>query len=758
MNKRAEKSVRKKTDACEIGDWRKTIDVRDFVYKKTRPYDGDASFLVGPSLRTRKLWAKCQALLAQEAAEGGVLDIDTETVSGIASHAPGYIDKELEAVVGLQTDAPLRRSIKPFGGIRAVEMACGEHGRTLDPRVREIFTRYRKTHNDGVFSAYTEEMRRLRKTGVLTGLPDAYARGRIIGDYRRVALYGVDRLIKEKEHDKEALTGVMTDELIRLREEVTEQIAALHDMKTMAADYGYDVGRPARGAREAVQWTYFGYLAALKEQDGAAMSLGNASGFFDVYIEEDLRKGRMTEEEAQELIDQFVMKLRLVRHLRPDEYNQLFAGDPTWLTEALGGAWGLHSDGEGSVRHKVTKTTYRFLQTLHNLGPAPEPNMTVLWSEHLPESFKEFCAKVSIETSSIQYENDDLMRAVTGDDDYGISCCVSKLAMGKEMQFFGARCNIAKALLLAINEGYDEVTGIRIVEGIPKLRGAYLRYDEVLENYRTVLRFLARAYADTMNVIHYMHDKYYYERAQMALLDTHVKRLMAFGAAGLSVSVDSLSAIKFAKVKAVRNADGITTAFTVKGDFPKYGNDDNRADRIAMDIVRFFDRELGRQNIYRGATPTLSILTITSNVVYGKKTGATPDGRRAGEPFAPGANPMHGRDTRGAVASLNSVAKIDYAHARDGVSNSFSVTPRTLGNDIAEQTDNLVSLVGGYFAQGAHHLNVNVMDKETLRKAMEHPEEYPQLTIRVSGYAVNFVKLSREQQQEVLARTFFESL
>lgn len=745
------KVSRKTSDICQVSDWRKTIDVRDFVFRKMKPYNGDESFLVGPSKKTQKLWEKCKELLKEERAAGGVLDIDTSTVSSIVSHAPGYIDSKLEVVVGLQTDAPLRRAIKPFGGIRVVEAACAEQGRQLDPEVEKAFHAIRKTHNDGVFAAYTEEMRKLRKTGVLTGLPDAYARGRIIGDYRRVTLYGVDKLIEAKEKDKEALDGTMTDEIIRLREEVTEQIEALQAMKHMAASYGFDISRPAQNAHEAVQWTYLAYLSALKEQDGAAMSLGNVSSFLDIFIEADIKKGILTEEEAQELIDQFIIKLRLVRHLRTREYDHLFAGDPTWLTESLGGAW---CDG----RHKVTKTTYRFLHTLYNIGPSPEPNLTVLWSKHLPENFKRFCAKVSIDTSSIQYENDDIIRETTESDDHAISCCVSKLSIGKEMQFFGARCNIAKALLLAINQGRDEMTGIQIVEDVPKLTGKYLDFKEVMKNYKHVLRFLAHAYADTMNVIHYMHDKYYYERAQMALLDTDVKRLMAFGAAGLSVAADSLSAIKHAKVRPIRDKNGIAVDFEIKGDFPAYGNDDNRVDKIASGIVEFFNTELGKQHIYRDAMPTLSILTITSNVVYGKKTGSTPDGRKAGQPFAPGANPMHGRDTNGAIASLNSVAKIRYAYARDGVSNTFSVTPSTLGNDTKEQIDNLVSLMNGYFAQGAFHLNVNVMNRALLEHAMEHPEEHPQLTIRVSGYAVLFHRLSREQQQEVLSRTFFESL
>lgn len=726
------------------------INIRDFVFDNITAYDGDATFLVGPSTKTTKLWNECKKLIQKETKNGGVLDIDTKTVSSITSHAAGYIDKDLEVVVGLQTDEPLKRAIKPAGGIRVVMHACEENGREVDPEVVKIFTEYRKTHNDGVFSAYTEEMRRLRKTGVLTGLPDAYARGRIIGDYRRIALYGVDKLIEEKLKDKEKLVGEMTDELIRLREEVSEQIVALEMMKQMAMTYGFDIGRPALSATEAIQWTYLAYLSAVKEHDGAAMSLGNVSSFFDIYIEKDLKEGILTEEQAQELVDQFVMKLRLVRHLRSAEYNALFAGDPTWITESLAGCW---SNGQ----HKVTKTTYRFLQTLYNLGPSPEPNMTILWSEKLPRAFKEFCTKVSIDTSSIQYENDELMRNCGCTDDYGISCCVSMLETGKQMQFFGARCNIAKALLLAINEGTDEMTGIKILD-IDAVKNGYLDYKEVWKRYKKTLSFLAENYVNTMNVIHYMHDKYYYERAQMALLDTDVKRVMAFGAAGLSVAADSLSAIKYAKVKPIRNEQGVATDFEIKGEFPKYGNDNNKVDNIAKEIVEFFNNELKKHHIYRNALPTLSILTITSNVVYGHKTGATPDGRKAGEAFAPGANPMHGRDTSGAIASLNSVSKLGYESARDGISNTFSTTTKTLGGTMEEQEGNLIQLLDGYFQKGGHHLNINIMDKSTLLRAMEHPEEYPQLTIRVSGYAVNFVKLTREQQEEVLSRTFFESM
>lgn len=727
------------------------IDVRNFIYDNMTPYDGDESFLQGPTDRTKDLWDKCKDLLKQERDKGGLLDIDTETIPSATSHKPGYIDQDLEAIFGLQTDYPLKRAIKPYGGIRVVMKACEEHGYQVPQNVVNIFTKFRKTHNDGVFSAYTEEMRKLRKTGILTGLPDAYARGRIIGDYRRVALYGINALIEAKEEDRKNLVGTMTDELIRLREEVGDQIAALMAIKAMAAEYGFDISDPATNAKEAMQWTYFAYLAAIKEQDGAAMSLGNVSSFFDIYIERDIKEGRLTEAEAQELVDHFVMKLRLVRHLRAEEYNQLFAGDPTWVTESLAGSW---EDG----RHKVTKTTYRFLQTLYNLGPSPEPNLTILWSKNLPEAFKRFAARVSIETSSIQYENDDVMQKTCGEDDYGISCCVSRLTSGKQMQFFGARCNIAKALLMALNEGKDEMMGMQIVEGIAPLTSEYLDYDEVLPRFKKAYAYLARAYANTMNVIHYMHDKYYYERAQMALLDTEVSRLMAFGMAGLSVAVDSLSAIKYARVKAIRNEQGITTDFEVEGEFPKYGNDDDRVDYMAEDLVRDFYEELKKHHIYREAKPTLSILTITSNVVYGKKTGSTPDGRKVGAPFAPGANPMHGRDTSGAVASLNSVAKLKYKYCEDGISNTFSVTPRTLGTDMTEQVTNLVSLLSGYFGNEAHHLNVNVLNKETLLDAMDHPENYPQLTIRVSGYAVNFIKLSRAHQEEVLARTFHESM
>lgn len=726
-------------------------DVSDFIRRNLKAYDGDGSFLSKPSLRTKKLWRKIEQLLNREVKKGGVLKIDTETISSITSHRPGYIDKSLELIVGLQTNEPLKRAIKPYGGWRTVAKACSENGVKLAPKILEIFTKYRKTHNDGVFDAYTKTMRCLRRTGLLTGLPDSYSRGRLIGDYRRAALYGLNQLIADKEADKEKLDGNMTEDIIRLREEISEQIRALQDIKIMAQGYGYDISAPAVTAQEAIQWTYFAYLAALKEQDGAAMSLGNVSNFFDIYLEHDLSLGLIKEERAQELVDQFIIKLRLVRHLRANEYNQLFAGDPTWLTESIGG---LFVDGQS----KVTKTSFRFLQSLYNLGPAPEPNLTVLWSPSLPENFKHFCALASIETSSIQYENDNLMRCLSGGEDYAISCCISRLAVGKQMQYFGARCNFAKALLLALNQGRDEVSGEIVVPGIAHLTGKYLVYPAVKVEFKKVIVFLAHEYVKTMNVIHYMHDKYYYERAQMAFSDSKIERLMAFGLAGLSVVADSLAAIKYAKVVPIRNDQGLTVDFEINGDFPKYGNDDKRVDDLAAKLVHDFQSELNKQKIYRGATPTLSILTITSNVVYGQKTGATPDGRPAGAPFAPGANPMHGRDTHGAIASLNSVSKIDYADAQDGVSNTFSITPATLGHDQAEQVSNLLALLDGYFIKGGHHLNVNVLNKETLRDAMAHPEKYPQLTIRVSGYAVNFVKLSRIQQQEILARTFFDKI
>lgn len=731
--------------------WNTQINVRDFVFLNMTPYDGDASFLQGPTERTQKLWKVCQQTLNEERDHGGVLGIDTHTISTITSHGPGYLQKDLEQIVGFQTDQPLKRGIKPFGGWRVVKQACAENGVELDPAVVEICEKYRKTHNEGVFDAYTDDIRKLRKTGLITGLPDNYARGRIIGDYRRLALYGTDALIAAKKADQKALNGPMTAEVIQLREEISEQIRALGMIQEMAASYGFDVSRPAETAQEAIQWTYFAYLAAIKEQDGAAMSLGNVSSFFDIYLERDLAAGRITEAEAQELVDHFVMKLRLVRHLRMDEYNQLFSGDPTWVTEAIGGVW---QNGQ----HKITRTAYRFLQTLYNLGPAPEPNLTILWSEKLPEPFKAFAAQVSIDTSSLQYENDGLMSEANCTDDYGIACCVSMMEIGKEMQFFGARCNLAKTMLLALNEGKDEITGIEIVPGVEPLPAGPLNYDEVMRRFSQTMQYIAARYVDTMNIIHYMHDKYYYERAQMAFMDSQVKRNMAFGLAGLSVVADSLSAIKYAQVTPQRNEQGLTTGFQTAGNFPKYGNDDDAVDSLAQQMVKAFNAELHKHPTYRDSLPTLSVLTITSNVVYGKKTGATPDGRLKGEAFAPGANPMHGRDVSGAIASLNSVAKLDYKNAADGISNTFSIVPKALGVTAADQKENLVGMLDGYFSKQAHHLNVNVLNRETLLDAINHPENYPQLTVRVSGYAVNFIKLTPEQQHEVVARTFHEQM
>ena len=733
------------------GAWSGKIDVSDFVYNNITPYEGDASFLQGPTDRTKKLWAICTEALAEERDNGGIRAIDPKTISTITSHAAGYIDRDNELIVGLQTDELLKRAIKPFGGWHVVEKACKENGVELDPEVKKIFTHYRKTHNDGVFDVYTEEIRRFRSLGFLTGLPDNYSRGRIIGDYRRLALYGADRLIEAKKEDLQRLTGPMTDARIRLREEVSDQIEALGEIKELGEMYGLELGRPALNAREAVQWVYMAYLAAVKEQDGAAMSLGNVSSFLDIYIQYDLDHGIIDETFAQELIDQFVMKLRMIRHLRMNSYNEIFAGDPTWITESIGGRF---SDG----KVKVTKTSFRFLQTLYNLGPAPEPNMTVLWSPDLPEGFKDFCAKVSIDTSSVQYENDDLMKEVRGCDDYGIACCVSYQAIGKAIQFFGARANLAKALLLAINGGRCENTGTLMVSGIEPLKSDVLDYDEVLANYRKVLHEVARVYNEAMNIIHYMHDKYDYERSQMAFIDTDPSINLAYGAAGLSIAADSLSAIRYAKVTAHRNADGLTDGFSIEGEYPCFGNDDDRVDSIAKGLVKYFNEELCKLPIYKNATPTLSILTITSNVMYGKKTGATPDGRLKGVAFAPGANPMHGRDSHGAIASLSSVAKLDYHDAMDGISNTFSIVPKSLGPTDKDKVENLVTMMDGYFTKGAHHLNVNVLNREMLEDAMEHPEKYPQLTIRVSGYAVNFTKLSREHQLEVIASTFHQSM
>ena len=727
------------------------IDVRGFVSKNITPYDGDASFLVGATQRTKDMWQICLNAIKEERAKNGVRAIDNKIVSTINSHAAGYIDRDNELIVGLQTDMLLKRAMKPYGGFSVVERACKEHGLEVDPAVKETFTKYAKTHNDGVFDVYTAEIRTFRSLGILTGLPDNYARGRIIGDYRRLALYGTTHLIEAKMADKKTLKGPMTDSQIRLREEVAEQIRALKEIEALGQTYGLDLSRPAETAQEAVQWVYMGYLAAVKEQDGAAMSLGNVSSFLDIYIEKDIKEGKITEDYAQELIDQFVMKLRVVRHLRMDAYNDIFAGDPTWVTEAIGGNL---ADG----RHKVTKTSFRFLQTLYNLGPSPEPNLTVLWSETLPEGFKEFCAKVSIDTSSIQYENDNLMQESRLSDDYGIACCVSYQEIGKQIQFFGARCNLAKTLLLAINEGRCEISGKQVLHGIPALKSDVLDYDEVMTNFKLAMAEVARVYADSMNIIHYMHDKYYYEKGQMALIDTNPQINLAYGVAGLSIVADSLSAIKHAKVTPVRDEDGITKDFNINGEFPYYGNDDDRVDNFAREIPIYFNSLLQELPTYKNAEPTLSILTITSNVVYGLKTGATPDGRALGVPFAPGANPMHGRDSHGALASLSSVAKLDYENSLDGISNTFSIVPKTLGPTDEQRRENLVSIMDGYFAKNAHHLNVNVLDREMLLDAMERPEEYPQLTIRVSGYAVNFVRLTRAQQMEVISRSFFEAM
>lgn len=733
------------------GLWQEQINVRDFVTNNITPYDGDGSFLCGASATTQQLWQICLDAIKEERANNGVRAIDNQLVSTITSHAAGYIDREKEIIVGLQTDMLLKRAMKPYGGIAVVEKACSENGVEISPIVKEIFTKYAKTHNDGVFDVYNNEIRTFRSLGILTGLPDNYARGRIIGDYRRLALYGTTRLIEAKKADQLIFNGPMTDERIRLREEIAEQIKALKEVEELGRIYGLDLTRPAETAQEAVQWVYMAYLAAVKEQDGAAMSLGNVSSFLDIYIERDIEAGKITEVYAQELIDQFVMKLRMVRHLRMDAYNEIFAGDPTWVTESIGGTM---TDG----RHKVTKTSFRFLQTLYNLGPSPEPNMTVLWSQRLPEAFKEFCAKVSIDTSSIQYENDDLMQSSRCSDDYGIACCVSYQEIGKQIQFFGARCNLAKTLLLAINEGRCEISGKQVLHGIPALKSDVLNLDEVMENFKLAMTEVSRVYADSMNIIHYMHDKYYYEKAQMAFIDTNPRINLAYGAAGLSIVADSLSAIKHAKVTVVRDENGLSKDFKIEGEFPCYGNDDDRVDVFAREIPIYFNSLLKELPTYKNAEPTLSILTITSNVVYGNKTGATPDGRAKGVPFAPGANPMHGRDTNGALASLSSVSKLDYTHSMDGISNTFSIVPKTLGPSDQDRRENLVSIMDGYFAKNAHHLNVNVLNREMLEDAMEHPEEYPQLTIRVSGYAVNFVRLTRAQQLEVISRSFFEAM
>ncbi|MBR3593400.1 MAG: formate C-acetyltransferase [Clostridia bacterium] len=732
------------------GAWQDNIDVRDFIQTNYTPYIGDASFLEGATPRTEALMKKLRDLFALERQFGGVLDIDTATVSSLTSFTPGYLDKDNEIIVGLQTNRPLKRAVAPFGGIRMARQACEAYGYKLSDTIESEF-QYRTTHNDGVFRAYTDEMRAARKCHVITGLPDAYGRGRIIGDYRRVALYGVDKLIDEKKKDKKSLEGeAFNTENIRLDEELFRQISFLGKLKEMAAMYGFDISEPAKNAREAVQWTYFAYLAAIKEQNGAAMSLGRVSTFFDIYFERDIKAGLLTEQGAQEILDDFVMKLRMARHLRTPEYNELFGGDPMWITEAVGG---MGEDG----RALVTKSSFRILNTLYTLGSSPEPNLTVLWSKELPEGFKLFCAKVSKDTDSIQYENDDLMRPNFGDD-YAIACCVSAMRIGKQMQFFGARCNLAKLLLIAINGGYDTTSQMHIGPQMEPLSGDKLDFDTVMERYNVYIEWLSRLYVNTMNVIHYMHDKYCYEKIQMALHDTAVERLMAFGIAGLSVVADSLSAIKFANVRPVRNADGFITDFVTEGEFPKFGNDDDRVDLIAKDMTHRFITELRKTPTYRKAIHTLSVLTITSNVMYGKNTAATPDGRKAGEPFAPGANPMSGREENGALAALNSVAKLSYDDCRDGISNTFSITPEALGKDDSEREGNLVAILDGYFAKMAHHINVNVLNRETLIKAYENPEAYPNLTIRVSGYAVNFNKLSREQQREVISRTFHESV
>ena len=740
----------KEWEGFKKGNWYYKVSVDEFIKDNYTSYLGDDTFLEKISDKTSKVWNKCEELLRKEL-EKGVLDIDVVNTSGINSYEAGYIDEENEVIVGLQTDEPLKRIVNPFGGMRMVKNSLDAYGYKLDENVDKYFNQYRKTHNQGVFDAYTEEMRLARKVGLLTGLPDAYGRGRIIGDYRRIALYGIECLINEKKKDLKNLKGSMTEDLIRLREEVTMQINALNQINEMASKYGYDLTRPAKNAKEAVQWLYFGYLAAVKENNGAAMSLGRVDAFLDIYLERDLKLGRITEVEAQELIDQFIIKLRLVRHLRTPEYDELFSGDPTWVTASIGG---MLNTGETLV----TKTSYRILHTLTNLNPAPEPNMTVLWSENLPENFKKYCAKMSIDTDSIQYENDDIMRPLYGDD-YAIACCVSAMRMGRDMQFFGARCNLVKSLLYSLNGGVDEVMNLKVLDGIAKNNDDVLNYETVKESYFKVLESVAKLYSDTMNIIHYMHDKYAYEAGQMALHDTQVGRLMAYGVAGLSVVADSLSAIKYARVKPIRNADGIAIDFEVIGDFPKYGNDDDRVDSIAEEILNKFSSELKKHTCYRNATPTLSVLTITSNVVYGKKTGSTPDGRKAGVAFAPGANPMHGRDENGAVASLNSVAKLDYKDCcRDGISNTFSIVPTALGSDEEARINNLVNLMDGYFTRGAHHLNVNVLNRETLIDAMNNPDKYPLLTIRVSGYAVRFNRLTKVQQEEVISRTFHGEL
>ncbi|WP_427050259.1 formate C-acetyltransferase [Paenibacillus sp. TC-CSREp1] len=748
-----EKDVKQQTGWRNFtkGTWTKTVDVNDFLVHNLSPYYGDESFLAGATQNTKELWDIVSDLTKKERDNGGVLDVDVNTPSTITSHQPGYLDQSKEQIVGVQTDAPFKRSIQPFGGIRMMIDACEAYGFEMPQAVIDIFTNIRKTHNQGVFDAYTSEMRAARKAGIITGLPDAYGRGRIIGDYRRVALYGVDFLIRHKKGELNALeVDVIDEDVIRLREELSEQIRALQELKQLGEMHGFDISLPATTAKEAFQWLYFGYLAAIKEQNGAAMSLGRVSSFLDIYIERDLQEGVLTEEQAQELVDHFVMKLRIVKFLRTPDYNELFSGDPTWVTESIGG---MSVNGET----RVTKNSFRFLHTLHNLGPAPEPNLTVLWSTKLPEAFKDYCSKVSIETSSIQYENDDLMRPIYGDD-YGIACCVSAMKIGKQMQFFGARANLAKALLYAINGGRDEKSGAQVGPEYPAITSEVLDYNEVMKRFKPMMEWLAKLYMNTLNVIHYMHDKYSYERIEMALHDRDILRTMACGIAGLSVAADSLSAIKYAKVKPIRNEQGIAVDFEIEGEFPCYGNNDDSVDSIAVELVESFMGMIRKHKAYRNAMPTQSVLTITSNVVYGKKTGTTPDGRKAGEPFAPGANPMHGRDKKGALASLGSVAKLPYEHSLDGISNTFSIVPKALGKEDAVRKSNLTAMMDGYFGQNAHHLNVNVFDRQQLIDAMDHPENYPQLTVRVSGYAVNFIKLTREQQLDVINRTFHGSM
>ncbi|ALV21255.1 formate C-acetyltransferase [Carnobacterium antarcticum] len=731
--------------------WKEEIDVREFIQQNYQPYDGTDEFLEGSTEATAALWKQVMELNKAEREAGGVLDMDTKVVSTITSHAAGYLNKEFEKITGFQTEKPFKRGLQPFGGIRMSEQSAESYGFSIDPEVSHIFRDYRKTHNQGVFDAYTPEIRAARRSGIITGLPDAYGRGRIIGDYRRVALYGVDRLIAEKKSDlANTGYGTMSENVIRDREELNEQIRALIELKELGHIYGFDISQPASTAIEAFQWLYLGYLAAVKEQNGAAMSLGRTSTFLDVYIERDLANGTLTEVEAQEIVDHFIMKLRLVKFSRTPDYNDLFSGDPTWVTESIGG---VGEDG----RHLVTKNSYRFLHSLTNLGPAPEPNLTVLWSTRLPENFKKYCAKVSIASSAIQYENDDVMRLEWGDD-YGIACCVSAMRIGKQMQFFGARANLAKTLLYAINGGVDEKLKVQIGPKYQPITSEYLDYDEVMEKYDAMMEWIAGLYLNTLNIIHYMHDKYSYERIEMALHDSEVMRTMATGIAGFSVVIDSLSAIKYAKVKAIRDENGLVTDYEIEGDYPKFGNNDNRADDIGIWLLKTFMSKVKKHPTYRGATHTTSILTITSNVVYGKKTGNTPDGRRAGEPFAPGANPMHGRDTHGALASLNSVAKIPYRYSLDGISNTFSIIPKALGKEDEVQQSNLANMLDGYVKKGGHHLNVNVFNRETLLDAMDHPEDYPQLTIRVSGYAVNFIKLTREQQMDVINRTMHGSM